>query len=139
MFTGSKKAFPQPNSNTNENESWAKNVVKLSTTQEQFLNDFIQAYRIQERSCNLTQRVCARQLRDLSENKIHIQQGSISRMLQKKYIPRDKLTLDVIRMWVCKVNNDVMLQNEGLVSEENQIEVLDNVENQTEVLKEESE
>jgi len=32
-----------------------------------------------------------------------------------------------------------MLQKEGLVSEENQIEVLDNVENQTEVLKEESE
>src|SRR6185437_3002673 len=93
MFVGSKKALPQPNS-ANENESWAKNVVKLSATQEQFLKDFIQAYRIREQSCNLTQRICARQLRDLSENKISIQQGSISRMLQKKYIPRDKLTLD---------------------------------------------
>ena len=37
-------------------------------------------------------------------------------------------------MWVCKVNDDMVLLQEGLVSEANQIEVLDSAENQIEVL-----
>jgi len=88
MFVGSKKALQQQqNLKNNDNESWAKNVVKLSPTEERLLTNFIQAYRIRERCSNLTQRVCARELCDLSGNKIGIKQGSISRMLQKKYIP----------------------------------------------------
>ena len=126
MFVGSKKALQQQqNLKNNDNESWAKNIVKLSPTEEQLLTNFIQAYKIRERCSNLTQRVCARELCDLSGNKIGIKQGSISRMLQKKYIPRDKLTLDVIRKWVSEINNSVALQ-EGLVSESDQIDVLEN-------------
>ena len=125
MFVGSKKALQQrQNLNNNENESWAKNVVKLSPTEERLLTDFIQTYKAREKSSNLTQRVCARQLCDLSGNKIGIKQGSISRMLQKKYIPRDKLTLDVIRQWVRTINDGIALQREDLVDND-QIEALE--------------
>ena len=103
---------------------WAKNIIKLSPTEEWLLTDFIQAYKAREKSSNLTQRVCARQLCDLSGNKIGIKQGSISRMLQKKYIPRDKLTLDVIRQWVRTINDGIALQQEDLVDNE-QIEALE--------------
>jgi len=44
-------------------------------------------------------------------------------MLQKKYIPRDKLTLDVIRQWVRTINDGIALQQEDLVDNE-QIEAL---------------
>ena len=54
---------------------------------------FSQAYRSREQRGDFTQRVCARELRDLSDNKVGVNQSTISRMLNKEYIPHDQTTI----------------------------------------------
>ena len=53
--------------------------------------------------------------RDLSENKTGIKQGTISRMLNKKYIPHDQTTIAVIRVWVKQTNDQIELQEKSLI------------------------
>ena len=64
-----------------DDESWSKDIINLSPAEKQILEDFSKAYRIREWRGDFTQRVCARELRDLSENQVGINQGTISRML----------------------------------------------------------
>ena len=68
----------------NNDESWSKDIINLSSAQKRILDDFSQAYRSREQRGDFSQRVCARELRDLSENKTSINQGQL---LNKKYIP----------------------------------------------------
>ena len=121
MFAKSKMALNmkkrQP---ANDDESWSKDIINLSPAEKQILDDFSKAYRIRERRGDFTQRVCARELRDLSENKVGINQGTISRMLHKKYIPHDQTTIDVIKMWVNRINNEIDLLENGLILDKDQ-------------------
>ena len=69
MFAKSKMALKkrQP---ANDDESWSKDIINLSPAEKRILDDFSKAYRIRERRGDFTQRVCARELRDLSDKKV---------------------------------------------------------------------
>ena len=82
MFERSKMALKkrQPE---NDDESWSKDVINLSPAEKRILDKFSEAYRTRERRGDFTQRVCARELCDLSENKVGVNRSTVSRMLHK--------------------------------------------------------